>query len=154
MQMLLHNPLGVGLHRFPSEIGQYSSHKNMDAHNFYVLTVAECGPHGLFALLYLIFCLFKLARYLRENTPLEDPETRALTLGFTITTVCMALGGIYGSPTLEGAVMGNYWALCGLLERHILFKKQNAGQLPTTPREPSLEERFPLAGYLTPGKRG
>jgi O-antigen ligase len=152
MSMLADNPIGVGLYKFKNEIGHYSSHKGMDAHNFYVLTLAECGPQGLAALLFLMYTLFfGLAKFLREHTPPDDPETRALTLGFTVCTVCMALGGIYGSPTLEGAVMAPYWALCGLLERYIHFKMQGtSSEASAPPREASLVERFPLAVHVLP----
>jgi hypothetical protein len=158
MEMLAHNPIGVGLNRFKDNIGNYSSHKHMDAHNFYVLTLAECGPLGLAALLYLFWTLlFGLASFLRKHTPPDDHETRALTIGFTVCTIAMALGGIYGSPTLEGTVMAPYWALCGLLERYIRFKMANSaagGQAPGEPRTTTLTvaERFPLAAYLD-GKR-
>jgi O-antigen ligase len=152
MGMLQDNPIGVGLNRFKGEIGNYCGHKGYDAHNFYVLTFAECGPQGLGTLLFLIYTLFRLAGFLRKHAPPGDAETRALTLGFTIATLCMALGGIYGSPTLEGSVMAPYWALCGLLERYIHLKMQNRGEAAAPPKEPSMVDRFPLAAYL-PGKR-
>jgi O-antigen ligase len=153
LEMTAHNPIGVGLNRFKNEIGSYSSHKHMDAHNFYVLTLAECGPQGLFTLLFLLWTLYRLTRFLRMNTPADDPEARALTLGFTIATLCMALGGIYGSPTLEGAVMAPYWAMAGLLERYIHLKLQSKGQQPREQEGPSLVERFPLAAHIQPGRR-
>jgi O-antigen ligase len=154
MGMLRDNPIGAGLNRFKGEIGNYCSHKGFDAHNFYVLTLAETGPQGLIALLFLMWTLFfGLAKWLREHTPPEDPETRALTLGFSVCTVCMALGGIYGSPTLEGSVMAPYWALCGLLERYIHLKMRNVGTAPVTDEGPSLAERFPLAAYIQPGRK-
>ena len=149
MGMLSDHPLGVGLNRFKDEIGNYSSHKHMDAHNFYVLTVAECGPQGLLALLFLMWTLlFRLAKFLRQHTPPDDHETKALTIGFTVCTVCMALGGIYGSPTLEGTVMAPYWALCGLLERYLGFKMAAVPQETVAPREVKLVDRFPLAAFI------
>jgi O-antigen ligase len=153
MQMLKDNPIGVGLYQFPKNIGNYTKYKDFDAHNFYVLTLAECGPFGLITLLLLIAACFKLARFLRKNTPEDEPETKALTIGFTIATLCMALGAIYGSPTLEGAVMAPYWALCGLLERYIHLKKLNAGQVIVETRPLTLAERFPLAAHILPGRR-
>ena len=156
MKMLKDNPMGAGLNRFKGEIGNYSSHKGYDAHNFYVLTLAECGPQGLAALLFLMGTLFfGLASFLRRKAPPEDPELKALTIGFTVCTVCMALGGIYGSPTLEGSVMAPYWALCGLLERYTHLKMQSAAQGPEAGSdEPTLADRFPLAAHILPGRRG
>jgi len=115
MNMWRDHPLGVGFHKFSYEIGDYSSeYKGYDAHNFYVLTLAESGPLGLVTLLLLMGGAFRLAGFVRRNLPRDDPEARALAYGFTVATLCMALGGIYGTPTLEGAVMAPYWSLCGL----------------------------------------
>jgi O-antigen ligase len=159
--MLASNPIGVGLNRWKGEIGNFSTYKRIDAHNFYVLTLGECGPVGLGTLLFLIYSLFRLAKFIRENRPPDDVEATAFAVGFTICTLNMALGGIYGSPTLEGAVMAPYWALCGLLERYVYLHKQGMGtggggasQGPIiTVVEDPIASRFPLAGYLTPGKR-
>jgi O-antigen ligase len=155
MGMVKDHPIGVGLNRFKVEIGNYCSHRGYDAHNFYVLTLAEMGPQGLAALLYLMGSIFfGLAAFLRQKVPADDPEAKALALGFTVCTLCMALGGIYGSPTLEGAVMAPYWALCGLLERYVYLKERSADSGPTEPEiEPTLAERFPLASYIEPGRR-
>jgi O-antigen ligase len=152
MSMFASNPLGVGLNRFKTEIGNYSPHKGFDAHSFYVLTLAECGPFGIVALLILIAMAFRLAKFLRMNVPNGDPELTALTLGFTFCTLNMALGGIYGSPTLEGSVMTPYWALAGTLERYIHLKASNAGMKPQAPAQPSLAERFSLAAHIFPGR--
>jgi hypothetical protein len=151
--MLAANPIGVGLNRFQREIGGFSSHKNMDAHNFYVLTTAECGPQGLLLFLFLIWNLFRLAGFLRRNAAPEDSETIALALGFTVSTICFAIAGFYGSPHFEGAIMGPYWALAGLLERYTGLKMQTTTTGTDYATEPSLTERFPLAGHSEPGRR-
>jgi len=148
VQMWSENPMGIGLNHFKPRIGSYCKYKGMDAHNFYVLTLAEMGPIGLLSFLFLVWNLFKLAWFLRKNTPRGDPELNALTIGFGVCTLCMCLGGIYGSPTLEGAVMGTYWALCGLLERLILLRMQSQGQEVVRGTEPTLQERFPLAAQV------
>ncbi|HWE28113.1 MAG TPA: O-antigen ligase family protein [Polyangia bacterium] len=154
MDMLADHPIGVGLHKFSHEIGQYSSHKGMDAHNFYVLTLAEAGPVGLGTLLFLFgTILFKLSRFLRKHAPPDDPETKALAIGFTVCTICMALGGIYGSPFFEGAVMAPYWALCGLLERYIQLKMEHAVEPAAAPVEATLVEKFPLAAHVLPQRQ-
>lgn len=161
MSMLREHPLGVGLNRFKSNIGNYCRYKGMDAHNFYVLTLAETGFQGLIPLLLLWAALLRLARFLRQSASSDDPEFQALALGFTVTTVIMMLGGIYGSPHFEGSVLGSYWALCGLLERYAHFKlaeknagKNGPGQPPTADADPaSLAARFPLAAHILPGRR-
>ena len=156
MGMFREHPLGVGFHKFSYEIGNYASqYKGYDAHNFYVLTLCENGPQCLLAFLFVIFTLFRVAAFVRKNMPPDDPEGRALGYGFTIATLCMAIGGLYGSPTFEGAVMGPYWALCGLLERYTHLKMMEANKIvddAAPPLEPSLADRFPLAAHILPGK--
>jgi O-antigen ligase len=154
MRMLSANPLGVGLNRWRAEIGAFCRYKKMDAHNFYMLTLGEMGPLGLASLLYLFYSLFVLARFLRDNRPPDDPELHALTVGFTICTVNTCLGCIYGSPTFEGSVMAPYWALCGLLERYIHLRKAEAGEPPAAVEaQDPIASRFPLAGFIAPGRR-
>jgi O-antigen ligase len=160
MGMLKDNPLGVGLHRFPVYIGTYApAHKGFDAHNFYVLTLCEAGPQGLLTLIFLWFTIFRFASMLRRRTPPEDPELRALTVGFTVASVIGVLGAIYGSPTLEGSVMGPYWALAGLLERYVQLKNQRLarGAGDTAPEaddpERRMLQRFPLSAHILPGRK-
>jgi hypothetical protein len=155
MSMLKDHPAGVGFHKFSYEIGNYSSdYKGFDAHNFYVLTLCETGPQTLIALFFVLYTLFRIAAFVRRNMPPDDPEGQALGLGFTVMTLCMALGGLYGSPIFEGPVMGPYWALCGLLERyaHLKMMGLNKTGADAPPPEPSLVDRFPLAAHILPGK--
>jgi hypothetical protein len=155
MNMFKEHPLGVGFHKFSYEIGNYTSeYKGYDAHNFYVLTLCETGPQTLFAYFFVIFTLFRVAAFVRANLPPDDPEGRALGYGFTIATLCMAAGGLYGSPIFEGPVMGPYWALCGLLERytHLLMMRNKAVVVDAPPPAPTLIERFPLAAHIMPGR--
>lgn len=150
MDMLAHNPVGVGIDRFKREIGNYSGHKGMDAHNFYVRTLAEYGPQGLIALIFLLRSCFSLARFLRVHANPEDPDDQALSLGFTVSVVCAALGNIYGSRFLDGAIMAPFWALAGLLERLVYLKRGGASDGDGGPpkAEPTLEDRFPLASFI------
>ena len=61
------HPAGVGLNRFPRKIGDYSNYSDFDAHNMYVLILAECGPLGLAALLWLLWRMLRLALALRRR---------------------------------------------------------------------------------------
>jgi len=123
MGMLQDNPQGIGLNRFQTQIGHYvPEYAGYDAHNFYVLTVCECGILGLLALGWLITRLFALAGRLRRSAG-DDDEAHALATGFTVTVLSMVLGNLYGSPFLEGAVMGDFWILCGLMERYMRLKQ-------------------------------
>jgi len=137
MGMLEDNPQGVGLNRFQTRIGAYTpQYANYDAHNFYVLTVCECGVLGLIALLWLIFRMFSLASMLRRIA--VDDESKALAIGFTVAVLCMAFGNLYGSPFLEGSVMGDFWILCGLLERYGRLKQMQSGDTAPAVRTQSL----------------
>lgn len=157
LHMAANNPLGIGLNRFKTRIGEYvPRYKGYDAHNFYVLTLAEMGIQGLLALGLVFLYLFKLAMFLRRNVPAGDSEALALSIGFTVTTISVGLGNLYGSPFLEANVLGTYWILCGVLERYMHLKQQallGAGNDHGS-RERDLIEKFPLIARANPGLRG
>lgn len=148
-QMWPEHPFGVGLNRFKDTIGRYApAYDGYDAHNYYVLTMSEGGVFGIGALFWLLYRLLRLAGNLRQRAPPDDAEAQGLTLGFGAFVVCMAMGNLYGSPFSEGAVMGNFWMLCGLLERYVALKQPlaaTADAASTAPTTPSMAERFPLA---------
>src|SRR5690606_34330458 len=54
-QMWTDHPAGVGLNRFKEHIGDYTDYSGYDAHNYFVLMLAESGPLGLAALLFLLW---------------------------------------------------------------------------------------------------
>ncbi|GAP66370.1 O-antigen polymerase [Mizugakiibacter sediminis] len=128
VSMWSEQPWGIGLDRFKQEIGNYSGFKHFDAHNFYVLTLAECGIQGLVALLVLAAALLRLARRARRQA--LDAESRTLAWGFSVCTICMLLGNLYGSPFLEGSVMGDYWILCALTERYFRLRRAERESAP------------------------
>lgn len=150
------HPAGVGLGQFPAYIGNYSSYSGVDAHNAFVLILAELGPLGLVALLWLFWRLWGLAGRLRRSAATDDMEARALALGFTLTVVAAALSNVYGSPFFHGLIMANFWVLCGLLERYGALKAHAASILagsenPTPAPVVRLADRFPLAARAIPG---
>jgi O-antigen ligase len=149
------NPAGVGLDRFKSEIGKYSQYSHRDAHNFYVLTLTECGPQGLLGLLLVFRALFQAAKFMRKSAPPDNSEARALAYGFTITTFCLGVGNLYGSPFFEGTVIGDYWILAGLLERYFVLVNAGAEPAPdgAVAARPDPFARFPLAARALPGPR-
>lgn len=121
------NPVGIGLNRFKRMIGNYSIYAGKDAHNFYVLTLAEAGVQGLIALIWLMFAFWRLGGMLKAHA--FDDESTALTQGFQVACLCMALGNIYGSPFTEGSVMAVFWALAALLERYLQLRWQEVQAL-------------------------
>lgn len=149
MRMWADHPAGVGLGRFPDHIGNYSEFSHYDAHNMYVLMLAECGPLGLLALLWLVWRLLRLG--LRATRAAHDNESLALGIGFSGAVVAMAMGNLYGSPFNEGLVMANFWILAGLMERYCLLREPVAAPAPATLAS-TIHERFPLAGEIAPGR--
>ena len=159
LQMWQEHPAGVGLNRFPHFIGTYTpAYKGYDAHNIYVRTLAEYGPLGIAALLWLLWRMLKLGLVIRRSAPPADTEAKALGIGFTVAVICMALGNMYGSPFFEGPVMANFWALCGLMEHYASLKRQaRSDSGPTQSAQDqqdlnSMGARFPLASRAQPGR--
>lgn len=156
MQMWQDHPQGVGLRRFPKYIGRYSRFAGFDAHNYYVLTLAELGPLGLAALLWLLWRMLRLANRVRRIAGPLSPEAKALGIGFTVTIVAMALGNLYGSPFAEGSVMANFWILCGLMEHYAAQLRQRVDASTVVPSaiDPvaDIGRRFPLAARMAPGR--
>lgn len=153
IDMLRDHPAGVGLGRFNEHIGQYTDYAGKDAHNGFLLTLAECGPLGLLALLWVFWRLWRLTRNLRRSPGAMRPETRALEMGFTLAVVSMALGNMYGSPFFDSVVMANFWILCGLMERYGAIKAQTAGVMATHAALSPVPvgQRFPLLARALPG---
>lgn len=149
------HPIGVGLNRFKHYIGRYSKYVGYDAHNFYVLTTAELGPPGIVSLLWVLWRLWRMAGEFRARAARSgNPEAIALSLGFSVTVVSMALGNVYGSPFLEGSVMANFWILCGLIERYsALAAADDSLRFVNTSETASarIDDRFPLAARASPG---
>ena len=150
MQMWRDHPAGVGLNRFQENIGNYSSFEGFDAHNFYILMLCEAGPLGLLAMLWLVWRLWALARALLHSAATLDAEAQALAAGFSLVVLATALGNVYGSPFLEGSVMANFWALCGLLERYFALKTASALAAPAVQPQGMADPsaRFPLAARM------
>ncbi len=157
VQMWSEHPLGVGVNRFKQYIGDYvPRYAGYDAHSIYFLMLAECGPIGLFALFYLLWRLLRMGIGFARSVPASDAEGKALSLGFVLVVISTALGNVYGSPFFEGAVMANFWALCGLMEHYFSLKKQAAAAPSASQAAPAdaaaLGARFPLAARIAPGR--
>jgi hypothetical protein len=153
LDMLRDHPGGVGLGRFGDYIGNYTTYAGKDAHNGFVLTLAECGPLGLLALLWVFWRLWRLTRWLRKSAGTR-PELRTFELGFTLAVVSMALGNLYGSPFFDSVIMANFWILCGLMERYGSIKAHAVDVVATQQAlhpPPPMGQRFPLAARAVPG---
>ncbi len=121
--MIQEHPLGIGLNRFQRQIGNYAprSVAGKDAHNFYVLSAAEAGLIAPVVMLILLGSLLSLG--FRLHAYRKDNEARTLSIAFTLATLAVMLGNIYGSRFLDGDVMGNYWILAGLTARLLVMKQ-------------------------------
>jgi O-antigen ligase len=146
LRMWTDHPEGVGLNRFKEHIGDYTSYSGYDAHNYFVLMLAEAGPLGLAALLFLLWRLWSMARGVQRGAAPGDSEQRALGTGFSLLVIAMALGNSFGSFLLQGLAMGSLWAFIGLVERYGALKaaeRENPAPVPQ-PRPALVPGRFPL----------
>lgn len=114
--MIAENPFGVGLQRFRENLGQYSQIKNMDAHNYYILTTAEAGILGGAALFVLIGGLFFLPAPLFKMK--EDPNALVLAWSHRLCTIALILGNTFGSSFNFGELMSSYWILSAVVARY------------------------------------
>jgi O-antigen ligase len=144
--MLQSYPTGVGFNRFKHYIGDFSDWSGYDAHNYYLLVLAESGPVGAAALLWLLWRLWGLARASLRLAPPGDSEAQALGVGLCVAVVAVAAGNLSGSFFIEGDAMANFWILCGLVERYMVLKSA-AQAVPdefATAPAPPVTARFPL----------
>jgi O-antigen ligase len=116
LAMIKEDPFGIGLNRFRGEMGKYGDVSEKDAHNSFVLVTAEAGIQGLVALVFVLAGLLGLG--LRLVRAARDDWTRTLGYGYTVAVGCLILGNLYGSPVFYGEVMGDFWALSGLVARY------------------------------------
>lgn len=115
MTLIKEHPFGIGLARFPKDI-EHVVGFSKDAHNSYILVTTELGIQGGIALLLVMFACLALGRRIRKKAVTE--EDRFVGVGYTVLTVSMMLGNIYGSPFFTGNVMGNFWILTALAARY------------------------------------
>lgn len=162
-RMWQEHPLGVGLGRFQSNIGEYvPAYAGFDAHNAYLRILAEVGPLGVLAMFWILWRGLLLARALRRNAAREDAEAKAIAFGFAVLVIATGLGNVYGSPFFEGSVMANFWILCGLVEHYAKLKREalaapapaDGEVVATGPRAGAIGQRFPLAARIAPGRYG
>jgi O-antigen ligase len=144
--MLQAHPTGVGLNRFKHYIGDFSAWSGYDAHNNYLLVLAETGPLGAAVLLWVLWRLWEVARTSLRQAPPGDTEAQALGIGLCVAVIAMAVGNLSGSFFLEGDVMASFWILCGLVERYAALKSAALALPEADPalQAPAVTARFPL----------
>lgn len=157
MRMWRDHPMGVGLGHFSQHIGDYApKYRNYDAHNFYVRTLAETGPLGVLALIWVLLSLLRLSVVAQQSASGQDAEARALSRGFMMCVLAMALGNLYGSRFFDGAIMASFWMLCGLMERYSSLLpslgQPSEAPAPSAARPLLIGGRFPLANRVFPGR--
>jgi O-antigen ligase len=158
IEMWQEHPGGVGFNRFKQHIGNYTDFAGYDAHNAFMLILAECGPVGLLALMWLFWRLWSMARRLRRSPAVADPEVQAFAIGFTLAVVSVFLGNLFGSIVFHGSVMSNFWILCGLMERYVFLREHSGYAIRSREAEEMplvevLSKRFPLVARAMPGYR-
>ncbi|TXK64478.1 O-antigen ligase family protein [Alkalisalibacterium limincola] len=149
LEMWSRAPMGVGHGRFPEEIGHYSDHAGMDAHNFFVLTLAEAGVFGLLALVWLVARLWRLGRWM---TWWSTSDLAAIvTWSFQAMLICIVLGNMFSSFFREGALMGMVWALAGSLERLTQISYEEAMEEAGEAGEPGTDTQDADIGMASSG---
>jgi len=124
-RMFSDHPLGVGLGHFKRMIGQYApTYAGMDAHNFYVLFLAETGVVGVSLLAATVLSLAWLAWHIGKLA--TTAESRAVAIGFQLSVVAALAGNLYGSRMLDGAVTGTFWILAAAALRFVMLTEQRA----------------------------
>jgi hypothetical protein len=121
-EMIAGRPYGVGLGRFREEIGNFCIYDNKDAHNYYILLTAEAGLQGGVALILLVIGLGTLG--VRLILKAETEEDQVLGWGYMVCFVGMIAGNLYGSPFSMGEVMGDFWALSGIVAKYLHIRFQ------------------------------
>lgn len=156
LQMWREHPAGVGLNRFKAHIGDYTTYSNFDAHNYFVLILAEAGPLGLIALLWVFWRMWSVARSIGRTAPPGDSESQALGTGVSLMVIALAMGNSFGSFMLQGLAMGSIWAFLGLAERYGALKAlEHASRVRhAAASAPPLAatDRFPLVARARSGR--
>lgn len=133
-RMIKDKPWGIGFKRFSSLSESYGGKADLDAHNHYVLFAAEASLVGLVVHIILVLSLWWYGHsYYRLAKRRRNPLGRTLGSGFAFMSVAMILGNIYGSPFANGEVMGLYWALGGLMARHMLILQERTQKVEVRP---------------------
>lgn len=156
MQMWREHPAGVGLNRFKAHIGDYTRYANFDAHNYFVLFLAEAGPLALLALLWVFWRAWGIARSILRSAPPGDSEAQALGTGLSLMVIALAMGNTFGSFMLQGLAMGSVWAFFGLAERYGALKAaqtdEQAHEAAMARPRVAAAPRFPLVARARSGR--
>jgi O-antigen ligase len=128
LAMIADHPFGVGLGRFPDEIGNYCIFERMDSHNSYLRVLAETGWQGLLGMLLVMGGLF--GQGVRLLWGARDETDRLFGIGYAICVIAMAMSNVYGTPFFYGPVMGNFWALSGITARYRALRSEPADEEP------------------------
>jgi putative inorganic carbon (hco3(-)) transporter len=136
LEMVKAHPfLGVGFGRFPELITSYVTvdlKTVRDAHNTYMITVAELGLPGLALLLTTLASLFWVGNSVLRCHP--DPFVHATALGFLGGLSGLLLANMFGSRLNTTEVASYLWILAALLARADLeFGRQLAGRRASAP---------------------
>ena len=150
-QLIAERPWGIGLNHFKREIGTYAPrYKGMDAHNNYVLFTTEAGLLGAASMVTLLIGLILLGRRVEKRD--DSDYSRILGVGFTISSVAVCLGNIYGSRFFDGDVMGNFWILAALAARYSVLPRQ-APKMSIAATTSTLTATQGRTGNLDPARR-
>ena len=119
-----HPVLGVGFNQFPHWLVTYGREYGltipMNAHNMFVKMLAEQGIVGILAFLWLLWNGLRSASVLISST---EPSYRRLGIAFKVIIVGFIVSMMFGDRFFQGALVGNYFILAGIVRSSILQLK-------------------------------
>jgi O-antigen ligase len=109
--MVSEHPLGLGFAQFHEEIRHYvrSDDRVLDAHNYYLLALAEFGFPGFIVLLYVLYRMLGNGWALARHGP--DHFTRSLGLGVWAGLIAALFVNCFGSRLMDIQVSTYLWVL-------------------------------------------
>lgn len=135
-EMIKERPFGIGLHQFHRMIEPHLPPWIIarDAHNHFVLITTEAGIQAGIAIVVLLLGFYSLgSRMLRFR---DDPEARALGIGYIMSVTGLILGNITHSFFYSGEIMGNFWIMSALVARYLMILQQETVPVTETASAP------------------
>jgi len=119
--LILENPLGIGLNEFKTRIDPYMPEwiHARDAHNTFVLITTESGIFGFIAFILLLIRMYYVGGVIKRDAQLD--HVKMLGEGYQLTIMAVVLGNIYSSTFYSPEIMGNFWILSALIKKYYLL---------------------------------
>lgn len=112
LSMVLSNPIGVGFGAFPLKIGEYGGLAKRDAHNMYLLVLAEMGYLGLLIFLAMLYRIGERGwQSLSHN---DDYMARRVGLALVGGLAGLMVANFFSATMRDGTVSGYLWIMAAM----------------------------------------